>query len=114
MRRRFATLCAVAATLSFDSSAQTVEKNTAILPLEATEAIEQTPCPRAAGISVEACLLWLTPDRRGADANALARAIERGETGDIGGILQHNAEPAPVEEDESRRPERPERGGQMD
>ena len=113
MKWRFATLCAVVGALCLDSSAQTVEKNQADLPIEAVEAIEQTPCPRAAGVSVEACLLWLTPERRGADASVIARELSRGKTDNLGAIVEQGAdavpldpEPAPAEAHPSEPPRR--------
>lgn len=95
MKRRFATLCAVVATLCLDSSAQTIETNQVDLPIEAIEAIEQTPCPRAAGVSVEACLLWLTPERGSVDASVVAREVGRAKTDIIGAIVELDADPAP-------------------
>lgn len=108
MRRRLATLCAVAA-LCLDSSAQTAENNQVDLPTEAIEAIEQTPCPRAAEISVEACLLWVTPERRGGDASVIARELSRGKADNIGAIVEQGAAPAP-EPDQDAPPPRPNLG----
>ncbi len=100
MKRRFAALCAGGAALCLDSSAQTIEKNHVDLPIEAIEAIEQTSCPRAAGVSVEACLLWLTPERRAADAGVIARELGRGTTDNVGAILDLRADRAPEPEPE--------------
>lgn len=60
-----------------------------ILPDEAIEIIESTPCPEAAGASAEACLLWLTPDASAPDAVPLgdARRVAR----DVGGRGTVNA-----------------------
>jgi|CXWL01.1.fsa_nt_gi hypothetical protein len=58
-------LAAVGALLaSLESSAQPLGPKQEILPADAAAAIEQTPCPDAAQISVEACLLWLSPPRQ--------------------------------------------------
>lgn len=58
-------------------------QDSAILPQEAREAIEQTPCPEAAGISPEECLLWFSsPSEAGVDADRIARDLGRGEMPD--------------------------------
>lgn len=45
-----------------ESSGETEDVDTPILPPDAIEAIEATSCPEIARVSVEACLVWLNSD----------------------------------------------------
>lgn len=42
-----------------DSSGETEVRDHPILPVDAAQAIDATSCPETAGVSVEACLVWL-------------------------------------------------------
>jgi hypothetical protein len=85
-------LSAVALLLCTEASgaAQRGEESRLILPEAAAEAVEQTPCPKVGGVSVEACLLWLTPDVSQPAADAARIARERGtprDDNDAGAIV---------------------------
>lgn len=50
------------------------------LPAEAVSAIKQTPCPTAAGLSPEQCLIWLGEGRaQSSDVAQTLRDLERGQ-----------------------------------
>lgn len=56
------TLLAASLLVCADAGAPKGDDSPRIVPEEAAAAIDQTPCPEVAEISIEECLLWLTPD----------------------------------------------------
>lgn len=89
--------------LSLESSAQPLGPKPEVLPAAAAAAIEQTPCPDAAQISVEACLLWLSPPEVESSGRGRGKGASNGANAFATGLWgapepAPEAEPAPPQD----------------